>query len=128
MHAPAQFQTDIVLERDRVGADLHLLIGGDARVGTAEIRRTDAAAGQQCFARQAFGFEGVEDQRDGVEGGEVGVEHGHLPQSDHGITASCVPPCWRRLEAFNKLLFASAGENKRKLLISHYKKHVGTSG
>ncbi|MNK99517.1 hypothetical protein D3C87_1199140 [compost metagenome] len=61
MHAPAQLQADVVLKRDCIGADLHLLIGGDARVGPAEIRRTDAAAGQQRFARQAFGFEGVED-------------------------------------------------------------------
>ena len=75
MHPLAQFQADIVLERDGVGADLHLLIGGNARVRPAQIRGADAAAGQQGFAGQAFGLEGVEHQGDGGEGGQMGVEH-----------------------------------------------------
>ena len=91
MHASAQFQTDIVLERDRVGAHLHLLIGGDARVGPGQIRRTDAAAGQQCFARQASIPEGVEHQRDRVEGGEVGVEHEIFQPWDGWNAASYMP-------------------------------------
>lgn len=47
MHPPAQFQADVTLERDRVGADLHFLVGGDSGVGAAQIRGADAAAGQQ---------------------------------------------------------------------------------
>ncbi|MNF92569.1 hypothetical protein D3C84_752170 [compost metagenome] len=92
MHPPAQFQADIALERDGVGADLHLLIGGDVRVGPAQVRRTDTAAGQQRLAGQTLGLEGVEDQRNGVECGEVGVEHEYfqpLGMLEHG--ASCVP-------------------------------------
>ncbi|MNS17786.1 hypothetical protein D3C72_494670 [compost metagenome] len=76
MHPPAQFQADIAFERDGVGANLHLLIGGDARVGAVQIRRTDAAAGQQRLAGQAFVLESVEHQRDSIERGEVGVKHG----------------------------------------------------
>ena len=49
MHSPAQFQADIALERDGVGADLHLLVGGDARVRPAQIRRADAASGEQVL-------------------------------------------------------------------------------
>ena len=33
VHAPAQFEADVMLEGHGVGADLHFLIGGDARVG-----------------------------------------------------------------------------------------------
>ena len=75
VHAPAQFEADVVLERDRVGADLHFLIGGDARVGAVQIRGADAAAREQGVTGQALILEGVEHQRDGVEGGEVGVQH-----------------------------------------------------
>jgi len=75
VHPPAQFQADVTFEGNGVGTDLHFLIGGDARVGTVQIRRTDAAAGQQRFAGQAFGLEGIEYQGDRVERGEVRVEH-----------------------------------------------------
>ncbi|MNG26918.1 hypothetical protein D3C84_1119670 [compost metagenome] len=79
MHPPTQFQADIALEGDGVGADLHLLIGGDARVRPVQICRADATSSEQGFAGQAFSLEGVEHQGDGVEGGEVGVEHGWVP-------------------------------------------------
>ena len=94
VHPPAQLQADVTLERNRVGADLHLLIGGDARVRPAQVRRTDATAGEQRFAGQAFGLEGVEHQRHGVEGGEVGVEHGRYPAlGGLHYGASCMPGC-----------------------------------
>ena len=91
VHPPAQFQADVTLERDSVGADLHFLIGGDARVGTVQIRRTDAASGQQCFAGQALCLEGIEYQGDGIEGGEVGVEHKDFQPWDSWNTASYMP-------------------------------------
>ncbi|MNP19850.1 hypothetical protein D3C76_1123990 [compost metagenome] len=75
MHASTQFQAYIALEGDGIGADLHLLIGGDARVRPGQIRGTDAAAGEQGGAGQTLGLEGVEHQGNGVKGGEVGVEH-----------------------------------------------------
>ena len=79
MHAPTQLQADVTLERDRVGADLHFLVVGDARVGTVQVRCAYTAAREQGVAGQAFGFEGVEHQGDSVEGGEVGVQHERLP-------------------------------------------------
>ncbi|MNE42893.1 hypothetical protein D3C80_1370430 [compost metagenome] len=91
MHPSAQFQADIVLEGDGVGANLHLLVGGDARVRPAQIRGIDTAAGQQCVTRQAFCLEDIERQRDSVEGGEVGVEHGRFQPWGAGTRASCVP-------------------------------------
>ncbi|MNF87836.1 hypothetical protein D3C84_703140 [compost metagenome] len=75
MHAPAQFQADVALEGHGVGADLHLLVGGDARIGPAQVRRADAAAGQQCLTGQPLVLEGAQHQGDGVEGGEVGMKH-----------------------------------------------------
>ncbi|MNT24484.1 hypothetical protein D3C72_1599580 [compost metagenome] len=96
MHPPAQFQADVTLEGDGIGTDLHFLIGGDARVGTVQIRRTDAASGQQRFTGQALCLEGIEYQGDRVERGEVGVEHEDFQPRDSWSAASCMPgdvPC-----------------------------------
>ena len=71
MHALAQFQADILLQRHGIGTHPHLLVGGDTRIGTAQVGRADTAAGQQRFAGHALGLEGAEYQGDGVEGGEV---------------------------------------------------------
>lgn len=75
MHAQAQFQANVALEGHGVGTHLHFLVGGDARVRPAQVRRADAAAGQQGVIGQPFAFKGAEHQGDGVEGGEVGMKH-----------------------------------------------------
>ena len=82
MHTPPNDQADITLMGHGIGAHLHLLMCGDTRVGAAQIRRTDAAAGQQCFMGQAFGLEGTQHQGHGIEGGEVGMQHGNFQPGD----------------------------------------------
>ena len=75
MHASPQLKAYFAAQGHGVGAHLHFLAGGNARVGAAQIGGPNAAAGQQCFAGQAFGLEGAEYQRYSVEGSEVGVQH-----------------------------------------------------
>ncbi|MNI24259.1 hypothetical protein D3C73_778730 [compost metagenome] len=78
MHAPPQFQADVAFECHRVGAHLHFLVGGNARVRPAQVCGADTTAGQQRLAGQTVGLEGVEHQGNRVESGEVGVEHGNF--------------------------------------------------
>ncbi|MNE43825.1 hypothetical protein D3C80_1380200 [compost metagenome] len=62
MQAPAKLQADFLAQGNRVGAHLHFLAGGDARIGKAQVGFTDPAACQQRFAGKAFGLEGIENQ------------------------------------------------------------------
>ncbi|MNH41483.1 hypothetical protein D3C79_1029900 [compost metagenome] len=75
MHAPAQFQADILAPGNGVGTHLQFLLGGDARIGMAQVCRADAAAGQQRRRLATVCLEDVEDQRNRVEGGQVAVQH-----------------------------------------------------
>ena len=91
MHTSPQFQADFAAQGHGVGAYAHFLVGGDARVCTAQVRCADTATGQQRFAGQAFGVEGAEHQRDGVERGEMRVEHARFLPERCRKRASCVP-------------------------------------
>ncbi|OMP13051.1 hypothetical protein COLO4_02364, partial [Corchorus olitorius] len=74
MHAPPELQADIPAPGHRIGAHLHFLARGDARVGTAKVGSADAAALEQGFVA-----EGLHDQGYRVQGGQVGVQHARLP-------------------------------------------------
>jgi len=100
MHLAAQHQADIPAQGHGIGAYAHFLIGGNARVGAAQVRRADAAAREQGLAGQPLGLEGVEHQRHRVEGSEMSVQHRRLQRVRYGERASCVPSavCQARLK------------------------------
>ena len=79
MHAPAQFEADLPAPGHRVGTHQHLLAGGDARVGAAQVSRADAAALQQFVLVQPVIAEGLQHQGNRIQGGQVGVQHYAIP-------------------------------------------------
>ncbi len=75
MHAPAQFQANVLAPRHGIGTHLQLLLGGDARIGMPQVRRAYAAAGEQRRGLATVFLEQVEDQRNRIQGGQVAMQH-----------------------------------------------------
>ncbi|MNN40286.1 hypothetical protein D3C81_1543550 [compost metagenome] len=100
MHALAQFQADVFTPGNGIGADLQLLLGGDACVGMPQVRRADAAAGQQGRRLATLCLEDVEDQRNRVEGGEVAMQHARYPVGWDALWSKlCAASLWQRSSA-----------------------------